>query len=181
MGAPADPIAGDRVVCLPAADIPPQNSRRRSRAGAGRARPEIREARQPLRRADDPIERPLSAPVEARCNRIFGVLGPRHPDLADLQAISAEKVLRLGEAREMVPVLVGDDEDLDPTSGGLKNVLRYHPHFRLRLLGAKQDAEVDQHVDGLFVLAGECQEKAVPQPLPEHAYPDLAHEASPDR
>ena len=43
---------------------------------------------------------------------VVGVFGPAHPDLADRQP--AERLGRGEEARDVVPVLMGDDHHVEP-------------------------------------------------------------------
>ena len=51
---------------------------------------------------------------------VVGVLGPGEPDLAHLEAV--EDLAGLEEARQVVPVLVGGDEQVEPAAGRLDHV-----------------------------------------------------------
>jgi hypothetical protein len=95
-------------------------------------------------RSGDGFDGPLLVPAQLAGEVVARLLGPGLPDLADPQVL--QDVPGLQEAGDMVPMLVGDDQEIEPVLGDLDDVLRDRTHAGLGVARSRQHAEVDKHV-----------------------------------
>ncbi len=105
------------------------------------------------------------------------VLGPGHPELPQLDRFEDVPGLILVERRDVIPMLVGDDQEVDPAAGGRLDILddAADPRHVARFGRAVVDAAVDEHVErvtgppGMGFAPGESEQEAIAQPGAIHA------------
>jgi hypothetical protein len=93
--------------------------------------------------------------------RVTGALGPGQPGFVDLDLV--EDLAGVLEAGQVVPMLMGGDQHVDPPAGGGLDVARHGLQALAAVLGAQENAAVDQHIAGAASAGAEGQQEAVAQ------------------
>ncbi|TIV54713.1 MAG: hypothetical protein E5V88_04200 [Mesorhizobium sp.] len=116
-----------------------------------------------LARALQRCERLALELVELHGFGVGGVFGPSHPDIADGKIL--EQVLRGQEPRDVVPVLMRDDEHIDPAARLLFKVGDDVGDERRTACDRDVDAAIDQHAEQRTIRLREGEQVAVADAL----------------
>jgi hypothetical protein len=130
----------------------------------------VRLAREAGERLLDGLLLLLESVLQALRRLVILLLGPRGPDLADLEGL--EDIFRLGEARDVIPVLVRGRHDVEPPARPFVDVFDDLDHQVLLVMFAVERAAVEQHVEVAARLR-EGEQEAVAEALLVHPYHDL--------
>jgi hypothetical protein len=113
--------------------------------------------------------------VQLLTERVVGILGPGEPDLSDPQlavfallVAGAEQAVQSGERGNMVVVLMGDHQDVNPAAGICCNVGDDLGQTVINVLRTQNDAAIDQHMPETVVLLWQCDQETVAQSLSVH-------------
>jgi hypothetical protein len=124
---------------------------------------------QPAQSEAQRCERRIPLRLDLLRQGVVLILRPAKPDLVDSQPV--ERLPRLDETGQVIPVLVRRNQEIDLASRERDNVLDHVGHFRHRIGRAEDDAAVDHHVERPLAAVGARQrnQEAIAQPLPVHA------------
>ena len=111
------------------------------------------------------IQKPSASVADPRSFRsssartIVGILSPCDPDFPDLHFI--EEVFGLNEPRDVVPMLMGKDKDIDLLISCLHHILDHFRHFRFRVRSGDSNTAVDQDLVVATIVLSKSHENAI--------------------
>ncbi len=106
--------------------------------------------------------------VQLPCEVVGGILGPRHPHLADGELL--ERLPRLNEAGDMVPVLVGGEQQIDLAAGRDDDVGHHLVHRGRCFRRAEYHAAIDHDEVLAARLRRQGDQEAIAQAVAVHAH-----------